>query len=166
MEAAEVRRVLDALERAGIEAGVTGGWGVDALLRRQTRAHGDLDLGIAAERVDDAIAALAPLGYAVGADERPARIELRSVTGRVDLHPIAWTADGTGTQQGFDGETFSYPPGSLSAEGVIDGRAVRCGTPQLQVAFHTGYPPNEVDRRNMAALAETFDLVMRPPCLG
>ena len=37
MDATEVLRVLDALDGAGIEAGVTGGWGIDALLRRETR---------------------------------------------------------------------------------------------------------------------------------
>ena len=42
MGGTEVLRVLDALETAGIRAGITGGWGIDALLRRETRAHGDL----------------------------------------------------------------------------------------------------------------------------
>ncbi len=62
MGGAEVIRVLDALEAAGIRAGITGGWGIDALLRRETRAHGDLDLGVAAEAVDRAIEAVRPLG--------------------------------------------------------------------------------------------------------
>ena len=47
MSGAEVLRVLDALDGAGIRTGITGGWGVDALLRRQTRPHTDLDLGVA-----------------------------------------------------------------------------------------------------------------------
>ena len=38
MAGAEVLRVLDALEAAGVRAGITGGWGIDALLRRETRA--------------------------------------------------------------------------------------------------------------------------------
>ena len=44
MEAIEVLRVLDALEVAGVRASLTGGWGIDALLGRQTRAHGDARL--------------------------------------------------------------------------------------------------------------------------
>jgi lincosamide nucleotidyltransferase A/C/D/E len=44
MAAADVLDVLQALAEAGVWASVEGGWGVDALLHRQTRQHGDLDL--------------------------------------------------------------------------------------------------------------------------
>ncbi len=158
MQAAGVLRVLDALDSAGVKAGITGGWGIDALLRRETRSHGDVDLGVASEMVDAAIDALRPLGYAVVADERPARVVLTSDVGQVDLHPIVWDASGAGVQTGLDGERFDYPAGSLDAEGEIAGRIVRCGTPELQVAFHSHYEPREHDRRDMAALATAFDL--------
>jgi len=42
MEQDEVHAVLDALGTAGIPTWVAGGWGVDALAGRQTRAHRDL----------------------------------------------------------------------------------------------------------------------------
>jgi lincosamide nucleotidyltransferase A/C/D/E len=158
MEAAEVLRVLDGLDAEGIQVGVTGGWGVDALLRRETRPHGDLDLGVASEAVDDAIDALEPLGYVLVGDERPARVVLTSEVGQVDLHPIVWQLSGDGVQTGLDGESFDYPAGSLDAEGEIAGRAVRCGTPELQVAFHAHYKPRDHDRRDMAALAAAFDV--------
>ena len=162
MEAAEVLRVLDALEAAGVRAGITGGWGIDALLRRETRPHGDVDLGIGSEAVDVAIDALRPLGYMVVTDDRPARVVLTSDSGQVDLHPIAWDASGAGVQTGLDGEMFDYPAGSLEAEGEIAGRAVRCGTPELQVAFHGRYEPRDHDRRDMAALVEAFAVTLPP----
>ena len=158
MDAAEVVRVLDALDAAGVDWGITGGWGIDALLRRETRSHGDLDLGVASEAVDDAIDALAPLGYVLVRDDRPARVVLTSDVGQVDLHPIAWQLSGDGVQTGLDGEIFDYPAGSLDAEGEIGGRVVRCGTPELQVAFHSHYEPRDHDRRDMAALATEFGL--------
>lgn len=158
MKAAEVLHVLDALDAAGIRSGITGGWGIDALLRRETRPHGDVDLGVAAEAVDAAIEALRPLGYAVAVDERPARLVMKSALGQVDLHPIAWQASGAGVQTGLAGETFDYPAGSLDAEGEIGGRIVRCATPDLQLAFHERYEPREHDRRDMAALANAFGL--------
>jgi lincosamide nucleotidyltransferase A/C/D/E len=158
VEAAEVLRVLGALDAVGVRGGITGGWGIDALLRRQTRPHGDVDLGIAREAVDVAIDALRPLGYLVATDDRPARVVLTSELGQVDLHPIVWDATEAGVQTGLDGERFDYPAGSLDAEGEIGGRVVRCGTPELQVAFHEHYEPREHDRRDMAALAEAFDL--------
>jgi lincosamide nucleotidyltransferase A/C/D/E len=166
VQAAEALHVLDALDAAGVRAGITGGWGVDALLRRETRSHDDVDLGVASELVQVAIDALRPLGYAVVADERPARVILRSDVGQVDLHPILWAADGTGVQTGLDGERFDYPAGSLEADGKIAGRTVRCGTPELQIAFHSHYEPRDRDRRDMAALAAEFDLSLPPAYAG
>ena len=162
MDAVEVLRVLHGLEKRGIEAGITGGWGIDALLGRQTRSHGDVDVGIDASQLDLAIATLGDLGYGVVADQRPARVELSSDAGKVDLHPIAWQPDGSGIQTGFEGERFVYPAGSLSALGAIDGQPVRCGTPELQLAFHSHYAPRERDRRDLAALAERFGLELPP----
>ncbi len=158
MSGAEVLRVLDGLKAVGIRAGISGGWGVDALLRRETRPHGDLDLGVGAEDVDRAIDALRSLGYAMTLDERPARVVLESALGRVDLHPIVWDASGAGVQTGLAGEQFDYPTGSLDAEGLIAGRIVRCATPDLQLAFHAHYEPRDHDRRDMAALASEFGL--------
>jgi lincosamide nucleotidyltransferase A/C/D/E len=158
MAGTEVLRVLDALDAVGVRAGVSGGWGIDALLRRETRSHGDLDLGVGAEDVDRAIEGLRPLGYATTVDERPARVVLESVVGRVDLHPIVWDALGAGVQTGLAGEVFEYPAGSLDAEGLIAGRTVRCATPDLQLAFHAHYEPRDHDRRDMAALASAFEL--------
>jgi lincosamide nucleotidyltransferase A/C/D/E len=162
VDATEVLRVLDALDATGIGWGITGGWGIDALLGRETRAHGDVDLGIASDAVDAAIEALARLGYSLDVDERPARVVLRSADGQVDLHPIAWGPSGAGVQTGLQGETFDYPPGSLDAEGEIGGRLVRCGTPELQLTFHEHYEPRDHDRRDMAALAAAFGLSLPP----
>jgi lincosamide nucleotidyltransferase A/C/D/E len=166
MDAAEVLRVLDALSAAGVRAGVTGGWGIDALLRRQTRQHGDVDLGVPSDSVDAAIEALRGLGYSVTADERPARVVLESATRKVDLHPIVMLASGAGVQTGFDGQTFEYTAGSLEVEGEIGGRIVRCGSPELQLTFHRGYQPREHDRLDMAALADAFGLTLEPPYSG
>jgi lincosamide nucleotidyltransferase A/C/D/E len=158
VDAAEVVRVLDAIDAAGVDWGITGGWGIDALLRRETRSHGDLDLGVASEAVDDAIDALEPLGYVLVRDDRPARVVLTSDVGQVDLHPIVWGPAGAGVQTGLAGETFEYPTGSLDAEGEIGGRLVRCGTPELQVAFHSEYEPRDHDRRDLEALGAEFGL--------
>jgi lincosamide nucleotidyltransferase A/C/D/E len=162
VEATEVLRVLTALDAVGIRAGLTGGWGVDALLRGQTRAHGDVDLGVSADAVDSAIDALVGIGYTVSIDQRPARLVLVSAAGQVDLHPIVWGPTGTGIQTGFDGETFEYPPGSLEAEGMIAGQPVRCATPSLQLTFHEHYLPRDHDRADMIALAEQFGLQLPP----
>lgn len=166
MSGIEVVRVLDTLEAVGVRAGISGGWGIDALLRRQTRPHGDLDLGVGAGEVDEAIEALRPLGYVMTLDERPARVVLQSGVGQVDLHPIVWDPSGAGVQTGLAGEVFDYPAGSLDAEGLIAGRTVRCATSELQVAFHAHYEPRDHDRRDMAALATEFGLSLPPGYRG
>jgi lincosamide nucleotidyltransferase A/C/D/E len=163
VDAREVWTVLDALHDAGIPVGVTGGWGVDALLGAQHRHHEDLDLGLSADRVDAAADVLAHLGYNELSDERPARLVLGSLTGQVDLHPIVFDATGAGVQTGVAGEPYDYPSGSLDGAGTIDGRPVRCATPELQVSFHLGYEPSIIDRMDMAALAGAFDLTLPHP---
>jgi lincosamide nucleotidyltransferase A/C/D/E len=56
-----VTEILDRLAARGIEVSVDGGWGVDALLGEQTRAHDDLDLVITRGDCSAAQDALAPL---------------------------------------------------------------------------------------------------------
>ena len=71
MDAGDALEVLDALARAGVPSWLVGGWGVDALLGTVTRTHGDADVLVedSSEGRKRAVAALAPLGYAPGADE-------------------------------------------------------------------------------------------------
>ena len=46
MNADDVLEILRRLDDAGIEWWIHGGWGDDALLGRETRAHDDLDLAV------------------------------------------------------------------------------------------------------------------------
>src|SRR5687768_3289676 len=63
MRAEDVVEVIAALEQAGVKVWVDGGWGVDALLRDQTRVHDDLDVIIGADDVPGLVVVLANLGY-------------------------------------------------------------------------------------------------------
>ena len=47
----DVLRFLDLCEEVGLDIIVDGGWGVDALLERQTRRHRDLDIALPMEDV-------------------------------------------------------------------------------------------------------------------
>jgi lincosamide nucleotidyltransferase A/C/D/E len=85
----EVLGVLDALTSASCMVWVAGGWGVDAFVGRQTRAHRDLDLAVDARHAAIAIQILEARGYSVDTDWRPARVELAGEgRGWVDLHPV------------------------------------------------------------------------------
>ena len=71
MSSDDVAQVLDRLAACGIEAWVDGGWGVDALLGKQTRPHADLDLVIARRDCGAARTALAGLGLEHARDIEP-----------------------------------------------------------------------------------------------
>jgi Aminoglycoside-2''-adenylyltransferase len=76
MSLQEVLAVLDALASSDCRVWVAGGWGVDALFGRQTRAHRDLDLAVDARHMATAIQILEGRGYSVETDWWPVRIEL------------------------------------------------------------------------------------------
>jgi len=154
MDAPEVHAVLDALASAGCRAWVAGGWGVDALVGRQTRSHRDLDLAIDATAERVALNALAQRGYAVEADWRPVRVEVAAPGDRwVDLHPVVFDEAHNGVQAGLDGTVFIYPAACF-VTGTIAGREVGCMSVQQQLNFHSGYEPRVVDLADLALLRQ------------
>ena len=166
MPASAVLAVLAALDRAGIAAWVAGGWGVDAVVGEQTRAHRDLDLAVRSEQIDAAITALTSLDYRVERDLRPVRLVVAASDGRsVDLHPVTFGDDGVGRQPGDDGRVFEYPPAAFGS-GRIGGVAVRCLTVEQLVRFHLGYEPLAHDRRDMAVLHDRLGIELPEPYRG
>lgn len=152
MEQDEVHAVLDALGTAGIPTWVAGGWGVDALAGRQTRAHRDLDLLVDAERLEDCLSILTARGYAVETDWLPVRVEVGAAgRGWVDVHPVRLAADGSGVQAGLDGTRFDYPPDCFTT-GNLAGREVPCLTAAHQQLLHTGYEPRAQDIHDLRVL--------------
>ncbi|MEA2290990.1 MAG: lincosamide nucleotidyltransferase, partial [Solirubrobacteraceae bacterium] len=116
-------------------------WGIDALVREQTRPHKDLDLVVDAAQLGEAFAALRGLGLRrvpetePGADRHvpdslmPHRELVQDAGGRtVDLHPVrsaTWLAD-VGVERAF-------------ATGSIGGRTVDCLSVAAQRAAHQGF---------------------------
>ena len=152
MELHEVERVLDRLDQEAIRYWVLGGWGVDALVGRQTRQHRDLDLAIDEAQWDAGLDALAALGYAVETDWWPIRVELSAPHGWADLHPVRFAESGDGVQAGPDGTTYDYPKEHLVV-GLLDGRTVRCVSATWQHRVHSGYAPRPQDLHDLTVLA-------------
>ncbi|HEY6749212.1 MAG TPA: hypothetical protein VI357_26285 [Mycobacteriales bacterium] len=133
---------------------VGGGWGVDALVGRQTRPHGDLDVVVDAPALPAVLALLEGLGFVATEDWLPVRIEVAHADGRrVDLHPVTFAEDGSGTQVGLDGAVFFYPAGCTTT-GYVDGQPVICLTAAQQLAFRQGFRWRDVDHHDVALLRQ------------
>jgi lincosamide nucleotidyltransferase A/C/D/E len=157
MPAELVPQVTSAMEDAGVRVWLVGGWGVDALLGRQTRRHGDLDLVFDSENDGErrAIEALAPLGFrVVGREpvvthwwsERIALVDGASHV--VDIHPV------NGDEFIRTLEAHPAADGRPFTTGTIAGRAVACLSSAVQMTLHEGYEPTDVDRADVAVLRE------------
>ncbi|MEU3840877.1 hypothetical protein AB0E88_12695 [Streptomyces sp. NPDC028635] len=171
--AADVLVVLDALGRAGVRGWLAGGWGVDALLGRQTRRHSDIDIVLAREDgVEDRVRlALAGVGYRrlddqVISDGRPLSVRWVLDDGlvAVDLLPVdlarlpfAGLLDGrarTPTPAG-DAPTAAAASDPVPDDrGVVAGHVVPCLPLSLQLALHQDYPQRATDRHDLALLKE------------
>lgn len=148
----EVHTVLGALSAAGCRFWLEGGWGVDALVGRQTRAHRDVDIDIDATHEEVALSVLAELGYTVETDWRPNRVELAAADrGWVDLHPLLIDEGGNARQAALDGG-FHWFPSSFFTAGSLDGVPVPCVSAEAQRLFHAGYEQREVDAHDLALL--------------
>lgn len=149
----DVVKLMRELDRRGVQAWLGGGWGIDALMGRKTRTHGDVDLFVVGD--DTALRdALQAMGFSVHV-ERFARGKLvrnaiaRSRQGRVidivtTLDPALLIGDRAHTT------------------GRIDGAAVPCLSADLQLTLHTGYAPERSDRRDIAQLCHAFAFDLPP----
>jgi lincosamide nucleotidyltransferase A/C/D/E len=171
MQAADVLEILDGLQAAQVRVWVVGGWAVDALLGEQTREHVDLDLLL--DFADEARgqAVLEDLGFwRIGKIERdfvpdglmPRRIPMRDDWARmVELHAADLQTWPRGWFEKLEREgrlSYAIDPADAFAEGMIDGRTVRCLSPGLQVASRQVYDPTEADQQDVARLCARFDL--------
>lgn len=157
--ASEVLAVLRALGDAGIRCWLVGGWGVDALVARQTRRHHDLDLVVDdfAQRSLDARAVLATLGFNMSREHHfsvwmPDRWQMYDSDLRaVDLLSIDWarTSAALGRGEGLDGDELYR---ATFTEGVVAGERVPCLSAAVQLLYHSGFAPSPAQRHDIALL--------------
>ena len=152
--------ILAALRSRGIAVSVDGGWGVDALVRRQTRPHDDLDVVVALQDVNAIKLLLDPLGYSIAEDHLPVRFVMRDGSGsQLDFHTVTFDAHGGGVQPQPGGGSFRYPPEGF-VHGNIAGEQVDCISAQVQVLCHLGYEPTSKDAHDVLLLCRHFELAV------
>ena len=159
MSAPTVLEVLGLLATAGVEGWVAGGWGIDALVGRETRRHYDLDIVIDNARTDyhkvAEILALADFRlhaeYVYPEEPMDRRYEWINAARQivVDILPVDFRL------QPFSrpGECVLDSSADLPyAIGSIDGQPVPCLSAKLQLELHSGYPPRFKDRKDIELL--------------
>jgi len=155
MTADEVVEIIKLFEQNGIEVYVDGGWGVDALLGKQTRKHDDLDIALPHRFVPKLRELLEDRGYkdVPRDDTRDCNFVLGNDKGHlVDVH--SYTFD----ENGKNIFGVAYEPRHLTGSGMIDGYPVKCPPPDVMVEFHTGYDVDENDYHDAKVLCERFNI--------
>jgi lincosamide nucleotidyltransferase A/C/D/E len=151
MHLRDAEEILGVLSAAGVRWWLAGGWGVDALVGRQTRRHKDLDVVVGRADLDAAVAALAARGFRPVPEDYPGAY--RHIPGTmlpdrelvqdpaartVDLHPVdveRWPA--------LIGVPDAFATGSLGAG------PMPCLSLAAQVVVHQGFEPADEHLANM-----------------
>jgi lincosamide nucleotidyltransferase A/C/D/E len=159
---ADVLEIYSTLTGLGIHIWIDGGWGVDALLGRQTRLHKDLDIAIEDLQVGQIESFLKESGYrrTKREIEQPFNFVLADESGReIDVHVISLDGGGNGIY-GPPQNDLMYPAESLTGTGTISGVSVRCISPQWMVRFHSGYELTEKDYQDVSAICEQYGIAL------
>ena len=140
-----------------IKVYLDGGWGVDALLKRESRIHNDIDLFVELKHYHDYIYVIKQHGFeevntdyttdghTVWKDDKQ-RI--------IDLHCFEFTDDGIV----YEGDIF--PSKTFSGIGKVGDITVSCIEPLSQVMLHLGYEHDKNDVHDVMLLCETFQIAI------
>jgi len=144
---------------AEMQMWIDGGWGVDALLGRQTRQHADLDIIISEDDLGMLTEHLTAQSYRQCADEESVFISPEGL--HVDVHVVRFDPRGYAHFPLQDGGTWPFPPSAFTGVGRIGGLEVRCLSPEAQVQCHAqGYQPSDKDLHDMRMLQQKYQVVL------
>jgi lincosamide nucleotidyltransferase A/C/D/E len=148
------------LEKLGIQIWIDGGWGVDALLDRQTRPHKDVDIAIQEKDLpkfreylegkkyqDIKIEQSKPWNFVLGDDKGH----------EIEVHVVVLDDKGNGIYGPMENGQM-YPAESLTGSGIIDNQTVRCISPEWMIKFHSGYELKDKDFQDVSALCEKYNI--------
>lgn len=168
MELESLIRLCHILEGAKLSFWIDGGWGVDALLGRQTRPHSDLDLAVRRSDLKRFQQVLEPHGF-----RRADRAEspdwnwvlLHPHGEAVDLHGFDFDQQGNGIL-GDPKDNAMYPSGALEGVGSLGNIRVNCIAAPFVLNFRNGFPPRDVDHHDVSLLCAELGLAIPSRFLG
>jgi lincosamide nucleotidyltransferase A/C/D/E len=159
LSAEQAVELCRALEDAKVRYHVIGGWGVDALLGRETRTHKDLDILAVMDDLPQLRRMLHELGFTVtrvwlesrwtdvaGAKWPTAFVASDAAGRQLDVHLIAFAADGQIVQH-YDNPWPILE--MIDAVGTIAGTAIPCVSAAAQIKMHGGYDLPEEHLRDL-----------------
>lgn len=152
----DVIEILTLVLDNGIRVYLDGGWGVDALLGQETRAHNDIDVFIEKKQEPLLLMLLKEKDFVE--EMYPYTTESHTVwkdkQGRIiDLHKFE---KDTENQIVFEGE--KYPEDMFDGVGRIGDIEINCIPAKYQVMFHLGYEFDENDIHDVLLLCKTFNI--------
>jgi lincosamide nucleotidyltransferase A/C/D/E len=162
MTAAQASQIVESASAAGVQIWLMGGWGIDALLGRETREHHDLDILVSTTDLPALDSWLEESGFGRAYEwEENAPIDLDG--GLWDTAFVAHHRDGREIDVHairIEGHSVSLatkdpwvlPSRPLDAAGTIGGRVVPCVTPEAQRAMHRGYELPQKHREDLHRL--------------
>lgn len=156
----QVIALYEMLDNLHIPIWLDGGWGVDALLEKQTRTHQDLDIVIEEKNLDAFLKLLQSIGYVKldREDSKPWNFVLGlGETLEIDVHVVNFDVRGNGTYGPKERGVF-YPAYAFAGIGKLSGISLACLTPKYQIESHTGYILREKDFQDVSFLCERFNL--------
>jgi lincosamide nucleotidyltransferase A/C/D/E len=147
-----VLALLDLLAAADVQVWVAGGWGVDALLGRQTRRHADVDfvIGDDGPPYEQAAHVLAREGFRFGGASLTPGIPIPwchawfNLRHKVEVLPVRLLDEPFATDAVDGMQPFTV--------GSIDGRPVPCLSADLQLLLHSGYRERDKDGHDVPLL--------------
>lgn len=178
MTAEDVVDLYSSLLARGVRLWVDGGWGIDALLGRQTRPHKDFDAMVTFEDLPALTRFLGGRGFslkliweenrwtpcpeppALVGRERPVAeaataFVLEDGSGReIDFHVVRFDEQGHGTPA-WDSDLV-FPPEAFAGVGIVGGTRVRCLSAETHMRTHTGYALQESDLHDLRLLHDRF----------
>jgi len=152
MKEEDVVDLLKKTEHIGVDVWITGGWGVDAILERQTRPHDDIDFFVQRKDANTFTEMIVSNGYCLTKIESDDQSVWRDTYDRIiDLHLFEFAEEGI-----LHFENEIYPSNIFNGKGTIGEIAVNCLTAEAQILYHQGYEQKEKDRHDVLLLCETF----------
>ena len=104
------------------------------------------------------------------ADELPQGfVVLDMVDRRIDFHPVRFRSDGNAVQKIKGGGEWVFSAPGLLGTGSVNGREIRCLTPEEQAVRASdqpgaaGYEPDETDRQEIQLLRDRFRITLPYP---